>query len=343
MSKSLTVAVASYNSQDYIKRCIESVIPALDDIELVIVDDGSTDATTDIVEEFVSKYPRDIRLIRKEHGGYGSAINWAMHDVATPWFRLLDADDCFLPEGLNSLLKVLRQQEDDPASSDLIVNDYVYRLLMSDGTERISPHHFDNVFPQTGHNSWARTKNFNVDQILGKQSITYSTRLLGKVNLHVPDHSRYADHVFAYEPLPHVRRIYYLDEEVYSYTLGRTGQAASMEFMVDDVDNIISLALDMFRRVRLDSVRPQKLQRYMYNHMARLIAVCMIPLRAEIAGTNAVNQQMELIWRDFANINANAARHLKAMPMLNSKRLMSSSASYLNKDVYNLIGKVFIL
>ena len=116
-----------------------------------------------------------------------------------------------------------------------------------------------------------------------------------------------------------------------------------MKVMQRHLKDLLAVALEMFRRVRLDSVRPQRLQQYMYRHMARVIAVCLMLSCDEELGNVASLKTMDLIWSEFEKINAPAARVLQKKPMLNSKRILKASKSYVDQDVYNLIGKVFII
>ena len=76
--KLLTFAIPSYNSQDYMEHCILSLLPGGDDVEILIVDDGSKDRTAEIADEYERKYPGIVRAIHQENGGHGEAVNAAM-------------------------------------------------------------------------------------------------------------------------------------------------------------------------------------------------------------------------------------------------------------------------
>lgn len=340
----LTVAIPAYQAEFTIGTCLDSLLDAgIDGLEVLVVNDGSNPQISQAVADYVEKYPDHIRLINKEYGGLGSALNIALREATCPWFRILDGDDRLDPQGLAKLMQVLKDLEEQNPKPELLVADYYYEIPQKQGKKQLQRSSFANVFPEEGINSWSRLKNFTIDQILGKQSLVYRLDLLRKIKLRLPDQLAYVDEIFSYEPLPHVRRIYYLAEPVYIFPLGRSGQASNMKVMQKHLKDLLAVALEMFRRVRLDSVRPQRLQQYMYRHMARVIAVCLMLSCDEELGNVASLKTMDLIWSEFEKINAPATRVLQKKPMLNPKRILKASKSYVDQDVYNLIGKVFII
>lgn len=103
MQKLLTVAIPSYNSQDYVRRAIESLLPGKEQVEVIVVDDGSTDDTSGIAEEYIEKYPDTVRLIRKENGGHGDAVMAGLSAATGLYFRVLDSDDWLEKDSLLKL------------------------------------------------------------------------------------------------------------------------------------------------------------------------------------------------------------------------------------------------
>ncbi len=342
----LTVVVPSYNSENYLARCLDSLLPQKEKLDVIIVNDGSTDRTAEIGQSYVDRWPQNFRLINKENGGHGSGINVGIELAAAPWFKVLDSDDHFAAEGLNELLRLIADFENkDSLKPDLIISDFIYEVHRNkeDGQEEVINKRADyqNVFRERGFCSWSRIRSFRYDQMLMMHALGYRTEILRKIKLELPEKTYYEDNIYVYEPLPHVRRIYYLNEPVYVYYIGRDDQSINMGNVVKNVNMQIFVTEEMLRRVRLETVRPQRLQRYMFRHLARMVAMCMMPLALLDSGES--KQKIALLWQELENINPVVAKKLRATPMLSSQRLLAKAGSYLNQQVYNLISKAFVL
>ena len=93
--KILSVTVPCYNSEAYMRHAIDSILPAGEDVEILIVDDGSTDGTAGIADEYEKKYPGIVQAIHKENGGHGDAVMCGLSHATGLYFRVLDSDDWF--------------------------------------------------------------------------------------------------------------------------------------------------------------------------------------------------------------------------------------------------------
>lgn len=91
--KLLTFTIPCYNSQDYMRHCIESILPGGEDVEILIVDDGSKDDTAAIADEYAEKYPTIVKAIHQENGGHGEAVNAGIRNATGLYFKVVDSDD----------------------------------------------------------------------------------------------------------------------------------------------------------------------------------------------------------------------------------------------------------
>ena len=73
--KVLSVVIPCYNSEAYMEKCIESILPGGKEVEILIVDDGSSDRTAEIADAYAEKYPEIVRAIHQPNGGHGAAVN----------------------------------------------------------------------------------------------------------------------------------------------------------------------------------------------------------------------------------------------------------------------------
>ena len=139
-NKLLTISIAAYNVESSLERALTSIACKSDlfrMLDIIIVDDGSTDRTPEIAEEFVSRYPGSARLIRKSNGGYGSTVNTALRAAEGKYFKLLDGDDAFDTEGLESLLRYLgsfpSEDGEEKNSPDIVITPFIFYLKGQSG------------------------------------------------------------------------------------------------------------------------------------------------------------------------------------------------------------------
>ena len=86
--KILSVAIPSYNSQDYMEKCIRSLLPAGEDIEIIVVNDGSKDNTAQIADRYAAKYPTIVKAVHQENGGHGEAVNAGLRNASGMFFNI---------------------------------------------------------------------------------------------------------------------------------------------------------------------------------------------------------------------------------------------------------------
>ena len=124
--KILSVAVPCYNSQDYMENCIESLVRGGEDMEIIIVNDGSKDNTESIAMSHKEKYPSIIKVISQENGGHGEAVNTGLKNATGEYFKVVDSDDWVDEEALSKVLKTLRFMIKEDKKLDMLLSNYVY-------------------------------------------------------------------------------------------------------------------------------------------------------------------------------------------------------------------------
>ena len=129
--KYISFAIPCYNSQDYMAHAIESILPGGEDIEIIIVNDGSKDRTSEIAHEYMEKYPTIIKVVDKENGGHGDAVNSGLMHATGKYFKVVDSDDWVDEDALHKILDVLRHMEEDGMELDMLIANYVYEKVGS--------------------------------------------------------------------------------------------------------------------------------------------------------------------------------------------------------------------
>lgn len=293
-TKTISFAVPCYNSAEYMDKCIESLLACGDDIEILIVDDGSTkDNTAEKADEWEAKYPGIIRALHKENGGHGSAVNMGLEYASGRYFKVVDSDDWLDKDAMDKVMAYLRPQSELQFPTDLVVANYVYEKVY-EGTRTVM--NYRNVFPQNEEFTWADTKRFNPSQYLLMHSVIYRTDLLRDMGLKLPEHCFYVDNIFVYVPLPKVKTIYYIDVDMYRYFIGREDQSVNETVMMGRIDQQLRVTRTMIDSVKLpEDVNDQNLLVYMESYLSMMMCICSIFLRMQ--HTPESEQKREAIWQ----------------------------------------------
>ena len=101
------------------RRCIDSLLVGGEDVEILIINDGSTDKTGAIADEYEALYPNIVRAVHKENGGHGSGVNKGLDLAQGLYYKVVDSDDWLDKEAYLKLLAQLKAFEN--AFPDLII------------------------------------------------------------------------------------------------------------------------------------------------------------------------------------------------------------------------------
>ena len=231
--KVLSIAIPSYNSENYMANCIESLLIGGDDVEILIVNDGSKDNTGRIADEYAAKYPNIIRAIHQENGGHGEAVNAGLRNATGAYFKVVDSDDWVDPKAYKEILTLLKQMLTEHRQLDMLISNFVYD---KQGASFKKVMNYRSVLPQNEIFTWEQIGHFKKGQYILMHSVIYRTQMLRDCELELPKHTFYVDNIFVYQPLPAVKTIYYLDVDFYHYFIGRDDQSVNEKVMIKRVD-----------------------------------------------------------------------------------------------------------
>lgn len=145
--KLLTFAIPCYNSQDYMEHCINSILPGGDDVEILIIDDGSKDRTAEIADDYEKRYPGIVRAIHQENGGHGEAVNAGIRNATGLYFKVVDSDDWVDADAYKKILDKLREFAGGPTTLDMLLANYVYE---KEGAKHKKSHAPDRISTGSG-------------------------------------------------------------------------------------------------------------------------------------------------------------------------------------------------
>ena len=237
-NKILSIAIPTYNMERYLGRCLDSLVAArrTDALEIIVVNDGSTDCSSEIAHRYAKEHPNSIIVIDKKNGNYGSCVNAALKVATGKYFRVLDSDDWVDTDGLVQLLDKLKNAE-----ADAVVT------------------HFSKEFAATGKSvtigttfsRFNETLPFGPEQLSGvdidtdfvMHKLTYRTALLVKIGFHQTEGISYTDSEYVYYPLMAVNSIVFFDICLYRYFIGREGQSISIPSRIKHTDDMLVILM----------------------------------------------------------------------------------------------------
>ncbi len=276
--KLLSFTVPCYNSAKYMKKCIDSLLKGGEDVEIIIVNDGSTDETAAIADEYVENYPSVVKAIHKENGGHGSAVNAGIERASGLYFKVVDSDDWVKEEAYIQILETLRNLAGGEKVLDMLVSNFVYEKI---GEKRHKVMRYKHALPQNEIFTWQDVRHFHKGQYILMHSVIFRTKLLRECGLKLPEHTFYVDNLYVFEPLPYVRNMYYLDVNFYRYYIGRADQSVNEEIMIGRIDQQIrvnKLMIDYLTERKNQIIGNKKLYQYMVSYLDIVTTVSSILL-----------------------------------------------------------------
>lgn len=333
--KYISFAIPCYNSQDYMAHAIESILPGGDEVEIIIVNDGSKDKTSQIAHEYMDKYPDIIKVIDKENGGHGDAVNAGLANASGKYFKVVDSDDWVDEEALHKILMLMRHLEEDNEQIDMLISNYVYEKV---GVTHKKCIHYRNVLPQDEVFRWDDIGHFRLDQYILMHSVIYRTDMLKLSQMRLPKHTFYVDNIYVYYPLPHVRKIYYLDVDFYRYFIGREDQSVNEKVMISRIDQQIRVNKIMIDDVDLNKVSNYKCRHYMINYLEIITVVTTVMLLR--SGTEENLEKKRELWRYIKNKDIGLFHRLRRGIMGQTMNLPGRSGRKISVAAYRLSQKV---
>ena len=339
MDKIITFAVPCYNSAAYMDHCIKTLLSGGEDIEIILVDDGSTkDDTPAICDRYAEQYPDIVRAIHQPNGGHGEGVNQGLRNARGIYYKVVDSDDWVDVPSLRKALDKLRQFVRDSKAVDMLICNYVYEHV-EDNTQRVM--HYRNVFPRNRVFGWEQIGRFRPSQYLLMHSVIYRTQLLRDCGLELPKHTFYVDNIFVYQPLPYVKRIYYMDIDLYRYFIGRADQSVNEQVMVGRVDQQVRITKIMIdahdlRRVLKDK---PKLGRYMRNYLAMMMTISSIFLIMD-GSPEALGKKTEL-WEYLRRVDNGLYHKLKYRSVSFVGNIPGYQGRKLSLKLYRLARKIY--
>ena len=297
--KYISFIIPCYNSSKYMKKCIKSILPLGDDVEILIVDDGSTkDNTLEIAKKYQAKHPNICKAIHKKNGGHGDALNVGIKHAKGLFVKVVDSDDWIDTKVGEKLLETIKIQEIKKLRVDLYVTNFIYDKV---GATHKKEMDYKLSIPKNKAITWDDTLIFPTGVYMLMHSLCYRLDVLKKCNLNLPKKTFYVDNIYAYQPLPYVKKLYYLNEDLYHYFIGRDDQSVNEEVMIGRLEQQYRVTKHMLYKVHLDRVKSKKLHHYMINYMSIIMTVTSV--FSLLSKDNYWLEQKDKLWSELKRRN----------------------------------------
>ena len=334
--KLITTAIPCYNSAAYMSKAIESLLVGGEDIEIIIVNDGSKDDTAKIADEYANKYPTIIRAIHQENGGHGEAVNAGLRAATGLYYKVLDSDDWLDKDAFLKVIKVLKEIVSEGQSLDMMIANYVYEKV-SENTQKVID--YRSALPQGKIFTWSDVGHFRQGKYMLMHSVIYRTQLLRDCKLELPKHTFYVDNIFVYQPLDKVKTMYYMNVDLYRYFIGRDDQSVTEANMIKRIDQQLRVNKFMIDCCDVMKIENRNLQEYMIKYLGIIMTVSSVYLIKE--GSKESIQKRDELWKYLEDKDPELCKRVGAGVLGHTMKFNSKAGHKIVKVGYSISKKIF--
>ncbi|MCR5477419.1 MAG: glycosyltransferase family 2 protein [Lachnospiraceae bacterium] len=338
--KLLSIAIPCYNSAAYMGNCIESLLPGGEDVEILVVDDGSAkDDTLEVAKKYEAKYPGIVRAIHQENKGHGGAVNTGIENATGLYFKVVDSDDWVKKEAFLEALDKLRELTAGPDTLDMLVCNFVYE---KEGEKRKKVMHQHHTLPEGRMFTWDDCHHFRKGHYILMHSVIFRTKLLRDCGLQLPEHTFYVDNIYVFEPLLDVKNMYYLDVNLYRYYIGREDQSVNEQVMISRIDQQLRvnyLMLDFLVENKNRAMKNKRRYQYMRNYLEIITTISSILLIR--ADTEESLEQKKVLWETIKKKDRALYNYMRHGLLGTVMNLPGKGGRRLSVDGYKIAQRFF--
>jgi glycosyltransferase involved in cell wall biosynthesis len=337
-NKTITFVIPCFNSAAYMDACIESILGGGRDVEIIIVNDGSTkDDTAEKADEWVEAHPDIIKVIHQENAGHGGAVMAGLRAATGVYFKVVDSDDWLDRTARDLLMAKLRGFIAGDNLVDLVVCNYVYEHIQT-GSQKII--RYRGALPTNKIIGWDEVGVFGPGQNILMHAAVFRTQVLRDSGLELPKHTFYVDNIFVYVPLPYVKTLHYLPVNLYRYFIGRDDQSVNEPVQLGRLDQQMRVTNALIDAYLLpDEIPSKRLAGYMEGFLAVIIAAS--SMFSVLRGDAEALHMRKQMWADFYAKDEKMAKRLGHHPLVLGSNLSSTSGRRLSVALYRLAQRLY--
>lgn len=273
------------------KKAIDHAVIGGEDVEVLVIDDGSKDGTAEIARDYERRFPGIVRLISQPNKGHGGAVNTGIREAKGIYLKVCDSDDWLDYDSYMQVLGVLRKCVWGPETLDVLITDYIYD---KQGAKKKRGMRYVGSFPEGRVFGWNDIlKPLNAHRYVLMHSLTYRTELLRESGLVLPEHTFYVDNLYAFLPMMYVKTMYYLNVPFYHYYIGREDQSVNEKVMLSRMDQQLRVTRLMIDGYRPDLIRKKHQATYLMHDLSIIMVVSTV-LLLRLGTDEAIELKREL-------------------------------------------------
>ncbi len=343
--KIITVCVPAYNVASYLDRCLYSLVSGKLSglLEVLVINDGSTDSTQSIADEYQRHYPNIIKVINKENGGHGSTINIALDIASGTYFMVVDGDDWIDSDQMSKLIHDIKECR---SNVDLISYNY-HHIDMSSGKRE----------PQV------QSAQIVYDKIIEFHELDYEnvyftlagslfrTDVLKKSGLKIQEKTYYVDVEYILFPIPFIETVLFKNYYIYKYFKGNVSQSVHIPNMVNRYehhDRVIRRVISYYQDQSMGNSQRQYYKQIVKKLLYTHYALMLVYDNEKSRGYNRCRQFDKFLLtmnQELFDWSGHAFKQLKIARKLNYDYIAIEKMKFPigNKSVKNNIKKLFKL
>ena len=334
--KLITFAIPCYNSASYMSKCIDSILVGGDDVEILIIDDGSTkDNTFEIAKEYEKKFPTICRALHQVNGGHGEAVNTGLKYASGRYFRVVDSDDWLDKKCVIDFVDTIKKLVSEDKRVDLFVTNFVYDKV-DKANKTVMKYH--NI-PKNRIVTWRNIEPFTIGHYMLMHSLTYSTNLLRTANFHLPAHTFYVDNIYAYYPMQFVETLYYMDLNLYHYYIGRSDQSVNEKVMIGRLEQQYKVTNIMLNDVDVINIPTRNLKDYLISYLSIIMTVTSV--LSIMSKDEKWEQEKTNLWKNLKATNRPLYNKLKHNILGQGVNIPGDIGKKITITAYKLAQKVY--
>ena len=333
--KLLSVAVPCYNSQEYMGKCIRSILNGGEDVEIIIVDDGSTDNTLSIAKKYEKKFPSIVKVVHQENGGHGEAVNTGIANATGKYFKVVDSDDCLGKRALAAVITQLKEFEELNEEVDMIIANFVYD---KQGAKHKKVMKYKSAMPQNRIFGWSDVK-LGAAQFITMHAVIYRTQILRDSGLKLPKHTFYVDNIYVFQPYPFVKKMYYMNVDLYGYYIGREDQSVNEKVMIGRLDmqyKVTRIMMNDFTNSDIDDPYCEKAMVHYFDMM-----MCVSSILSIREGSKKRLEDKKALWNELKQTNPELYKKVRYSKLGLSMNLPGKAGRKCSEAGYKVTQKIF--